>query len=89
MKLKNISKLDEEDLLGLLGLEQKASWAASMAATLGTLGVGLLIGVGIGFLLAPKAGRGLREDIRDRFRGTPEILARASSSQSERAHRVG
>ena len=33
--------------------------------TLGTFGVGLLVGAGLGLLLAPKAGRELRDDLRD------------------------
>lgn len=91
MNLKDISNLDNDDLLGLLSLERKHSLAESLATTLGTLGVGVLIGVGIGFMLAPKAGRGLREDIRERFRGTPETFAaaRASGHRPEGAHEVG
>jgi hypothetical protein len=91
MNLKDLSNLDKDDLLGVLGLEQKDSVATSLAATLGTLGVGVLIGVGIGLMLAPKAGRGLREDIRERLRGAPEALAEAAASvkQPAGAHTVG
>jgi gas vesicle protein len=89
--LATLDKLDKHDLLGTFGLETKHSLAGTLAGTLGTLGVGILIGVGIGFMLAPKAGRGLREDIRERLRGVPETLnhATASGSQPEGAHRVG
>jgi hypothetical protein len=91
MNLTDLSKLDKDDLLGLLGLETKDSLPTSLATTLGTLGVGMLIGVGIGFMLAPKAGRGLREDIRERLRGAPEALAEAAASVSQPAdaHKVG
>ncbi len=91
MNLKDLSNLDRDDLLGLLGLETKESLPTSLASTLGTLGVGMLIGVGIGFMLAPKAGRGLREDIRARLRGAPEALADAGPpvSQPAAAHKVG
>ena len=89
--LSNLANLDKDDLLGLLGLETKGSPASSLAGTLGTLGVGVLIGVGIGFMLAPKAGRGLREDIRQRLHRAPEALAdaAASVSQAAGAHKVG
>jgi hypothetical protein len=91
MNLKDLSNLDKDDLLGVLGLEQKDSVATSLAGTLGTLGVGVLIGVGIGFILAPKAGRGLREDIRARLRGAPEALTDAAASFGQAAgdHKVG
>ena len=91
MNLKDVRNMDKDDLLGVLGLEQKDSVATSLAATLGTLGVGVLIGVGIGLMLAPKAGRGLREDIRERLRGAPEALAEAAASvkQPAGAHTVG
>lgn len=69
MNLRDLTTLDQNDLLDKLGLEARGSRGAALAATLGTFGVGLLIGVGIGFMLAPKAGPGLREDIRERLRG--------------------
>jgi hypothetical protein len=91
MNLKELANLDKDDLLGLFGLEKKDSLPTSLATTLGTLGVGVLIGVGIGFLLAPKAGPGLREDIRERLRGAPEALTNAAASATQRAgaHKVG
>ena len=94
MKLKDLATLDKDDLLGTLGLEKKDSFAATLGGTLGTLSIGMLIGVGIGLMLAPKAGRGLREDLRERLRGVPEALtagvaASASGDQSAGAHKVG
>ena len=91
MNLKDFANLDKDDLLGVMGLEKKDSFAASLAGTLGTLSVGVLIGMGIGFMLAPKAGRGLREDIRERLYGAPEALADAAASISQPAgvHKVG
>jgi hypothetical protein len=80
MNMKDLTTLDADDLLGGLGLEKKDSVARSLAGTLGVLGIGVVIGVGIGFMLAPKAGRGLREDIRERLRGVPESPDSASAS---------
>ena len=74
MTLKDLATLDKDDLLGVLGLEKKDSVASTLAGTLGTLSIGVLVGVGIGFMLAPKAGRGLREDIREKLRGAPEAI---------------
>ena len=90
MNLNSLSRLDRNDLLGVLGLETKSSLPSSVATTLGTLGIGVLIGVGIGFLLAPKAGRGLREDLRERLRRAPESLSvGVPGDQPAAAHKVG
>jgi hypothetical protein len=71
MNLKEIRKLDKDDILEMMGLQSRTSTAAWLAGTLGTFGVGLLVGAGLGMLLAPKAGRELRDDLRDRFRRVP------------------
>jgi gas vesicle protein len=84
MNLKDVRNMDKDDLLGLLGLETKSSTGAWLAGALGTFGVGLLVGAGIGLMLAPKPGRELREDIRDRLRRAPEALDEAVSSVSGR-----
>jgi YtxH-like protein len=71
MKLKELRNLDKDDILEMMGLQSKTSTAAWLAGTLGTFGVGLLVGAGLGLLLAPKPGRELREDLRDKFRRIP------------------
>ena len=71
MKLKELRKLDKDDILEMMGLQTKSSTTAWLAGTLGTFGVGLLVGAGLGLLLAPKPGRELREDLRDRLRRVP------------------
>ena len=60
--------LDKARLLALVGLRTKRTAGARVARTIGTFGVGLLVGAGLGILLAPKAGRGLRRDLRGRLR---------------------
>jgi hypothetical protein len=72
MNLKDLRDLDKDDVLAMLGLETKRSTGSVVLGTLGTFGIGILVGAGIGMLLAPKAGRELREDIRDRLRRNPE-----------------
>jgi hypothetical protein len=71
MNLKDVRNLDKDELLGLLGLERKSSPGAGLAAALGTFGVGLLVGAGIALILAPKPGRELRQELRDRLRRGP------------------
>ncbi len=77
MNLKNLKQLDRDDFLNLFGLESKSSPTGWMAGTLGTFGVGLLVGAGIGLILAPKPGRELRGDIRGRLRSGTETVSDA------------
>ena len=80
MNLKDLRKLDKDDILDMLGLETKSSTGAWLAGALGTFGVGLLVGAGIGLMLAPKTGRELREDIRERLRRAPEDINQSLGS---------
>jgi hypothetical protein len=80
MTLKELRNLDKDDILEMLGLETKQSTGSWIAGTLGTFGVGLLVGAGIALLLAPKPGRELRQDIRERLRRAPDEASDAMSS---------
>ena len=62
MKLQDITNMDKDDVLGMLGLEARRSHSNRLLTTLGTFGIGLLVGAGVGLLLAPKAGSDLRQD---------------------------
>ena len=64
MKLQDITNLDKNDFLGLLGLESKHSLTNQLLGAVGTFGIGLLVGAGVALLLAPKAGDELRHDLR-------------------------
>jgi hypothetical protein len=77
MNLKNLKQLDRDDFLNLIGLETKPSTAGWLTAALGTFGVGLLVGAGIGLILAPKPGRELRSDIRGHLRDASEDVSEA------------
>jgi gas vesicle protein len=84
MNLKELRNFDKDDILEMMGLQTKASTGAWLAGTLGTFGIGLLVGAGIGMLLAPKAGRELRDDLRDKFRRIPSDANDAVSAMSGR-----
>ncbi len=64
MKLQDLKNMDKDDFLGILGLETKHSFTNQLLGTLGTFGIGLLVGAGVALLLAPKAGSELRHDLR-------------------------
>jgi gas vesicle protein len=63
MKLHDLKDMDRDDFLGLIGLESKRTFTGELLGTLGTFGIGLLVGAGVALLLAPKPGRDLRHDI--------------------------
>jgi hypothetical protein len=89
MNFKDLRNLDKDDLLGLMGLETKHSTAGYLAGTLGTFGVGLLVGAGIALLLAPKPGHELREDIRDKLRRSPDESIPSALGQNETLGGIG
>jgi hypothetical protein len=68
MKLQDITNMDKNDVLGVLGLEARRSDTSRVLKTLGTFGIGLVVGAGVALLLAPKAGSELRQDLRAKFR---------------------
>jgi len=80
MNLKDLKNLDKDELLGMLGLETKTSTGRWLAGTLSTFGIGMLVGAGVALMLAPKPGRELRGDIRERLRRAPEDLSEAVGS---------
>lgn len=66
MNLKELKKLDADDLLEYVGLQRKSStdW---IVPAISALGVGLLVGAGLGLLFAPKEGSELRRGLRERL----------------------
>jgi hypothetical protein len=80
MTLKDVTHLDTDRLLEVMGLETKRSTGGWLLGTLTAFGVGLLVGAGVGLMLAPKAGRGLREDLRDRLRQVSDGLSIAKNA---------
>jgi len=64
MKLQDIRNMDKDDFLGILGLETKHSFANQVLGTMGTFGIGVLVGAGVALLLAPKTGSDMRHDLR-------------------------
>lgn len=61
MNFKDLKNMDKNAVLETLGFE---THAIELLPAIGLVGVGLLVGVGIGMLFAPKAGYELRDDVR-------------------------
>ena len=79
MNLSALSQIEKDDVLGRIGLRTEPSTAAAIGGTLASFGIGVLVGAGLGLLLAPKSGPSLREDLRERLRKAPEDLKSALS----------
>lgn len=65
--ISNLKDLSKDDVLEAIGLQTRPSTSAAAMGALGTFGLGLLVGAGLALLAAPKAGRDLREDLKDRL----------------------
>lgn len=80
---KNLPDVDKDELLEMIGLESRRSSAERMVPALALFGAGVLLGVGLGLMMAPKPGRELRDDLRDRLgkgtNGAPEPKATAEA----------
>jgi gas vesicle protein len=83
MKLEDLKSMDRNDVLGLLGLETKQSLTGQLLGTLGTFGIGLLVGAGVALLLAPKAGSDLRHDLREKLHRNGRSSAGAGSETAD------
>jgi len=84
MKLQDLRDLDKDDFLGMLGLQTKRTFTSELLGTLGTFGIGLLVGAGVALLLAPKPGHELRHDLRAKIRrGKGEAEDKSSAGVGE------
>jgi hypothetical protein len=63
----NFKDMNKEDILRALGLETKPAFP--VFGTIAIASAALLIGAGIGMILAPKPGRELRNDLNERWSG--------------------
>jgi hypothetical protein len=70
ISLKDLRNLEKDDLLKLLGVEERRGAVDIVAPALGFFAAGVLIGTGIGMMLAPRPGRELRQDLKGRLQST-------------------
>jgi len=88
MTLDKIQNLGKDDFLNMLGLETRRNPVDYMVPALALFGVGVLVGTGIGLLVAPRPGRELRHDIASRIQQAPEAIGRLPQRANEAMHRV-
>ena len=88
MTLDKMKSMDKDDFLNMIGLETKRNPVDYMVPALALFGVGVLVGTGIGLLVAPRPGRELRADIVKQIQQAPETMARLPQRANEAMHRV-
>ncbi len=74
MKLRDLTDLEKDDILGALGLQTKSSATSFVLGTLGLFGLGMVIGAGVALMLAPKPGIELRRDLETRIKTARERI---------------
>jgi hypothetical protein len=69
MKMKKLQTITRDDVLSALGLQSRRGVRAYLGPVAGAMGLGMLIGAGLGLLLAPRSGRELREQMTKKMNG--------------------
>jgi len=77
LAMKDLKNLERDDLLQLIGLQTRRTASDWVLPLAGLFGVGLLVGAGVGLLLAPTTGKQLRHDLREQFQSGAKELAKA------------
>jgi len=70
---RKLRRMDRDDWLARIGLERR-NIGGDVAGAFGFILLGCAVGVGIGMLLAPKAGTETRRELNKAVRGTAERL---------------
>lgn len=69
---RRLGEVERDDLLEMIGLEERRD---KVLPGLAMFGAGILLGVGIGLMLAPKPGAALRQDLKSHLgQGEPETV---------------
>ncbi|WP_164017204.1 YtxH domain-containing protein [Pyxidicoccus trucidator] len=89
VNLNTLKKMDKDDLLNLIGLETRRDTTEQLLPVLGAFAAGILVGAGLGLLLAPKPGNQLRDDLKQRLASGQEYLNNAVSRTAENIQQQG
>jgi hypothetical protein len=88
MKLESLRDLSKDDILGALGLSTLPTPMEKWGGTLAWFGAGLAVGAVVALAFAPKTGRDLRHDMRNKFRSARNKASETVSHVMEKAERA-
>jgi hypothetical protein len=63
----SLPDVDKDDVLEAIGLETRRTASDKLVPAFALFGAGVLLGVGLGLMLAPKPGKELRSDLKQRL----------------------
>jgi YtxH-like protein len=81
LSLSALQDVSKDDVLAAVGLSMKTSTMSRVLAATGVFAAGAVLGAATALLLAPKSGKGLREDLGARF-GRLELPRTVSELES-------
>ena len=77
----------KNDLAGAIGMQPRTTMAENTTTVLGLFGAGMIIGVGLALLFAPKPGQELRKDIAEKVSaGMEQAGLQTESPNTLRSH---
>lgn len=77
----SLSNFDRDDVLESLGLERKHSTVETVMPALAIFGAGVLVGVGLGMILAPRAGSEIRGELQSQFKRAEQKVRGTGTAQ--------
>lgn len=69
---KTLKRLDRDEILDRLGLERKNTAAEQIVPALAIFGAGVLVGVGLGMIFAPRSGQELRGQLQSKLKSVEQ-----------------
>jgi len=82
MKIRDLTDMDKDDILGALGLQTRTTTTGWLFGTLGLFGLGMVVGAGVALMLAPKPGSELRRDLEGRLKTVRERIGNGQTLES-------
>ncbi len=84
-----LSDIDSDDVLEKLGLEGRRTTTDKVMPALAIFGAGVLVGVGIGLILAPKPGSELRGELQTQLKRAQRKMGMKDDVGSDGEHVSG